>query len=105
MSTPSTPLERARAKRDGLERKLIRYPDFHLYLIAKAEPDRARMKRGMMEIPSFRLWCELTNTVEYLDAFSRSAPKDGNRTPARRIFFLEPNHAWGVRANRNRRMP
>ena len=65
MSTPvETPLERARAKLEQVERELKKCPDFQLYLVAKSRKDRARMKRLLMEIPKFRIWRILTNSVE-----------------------------------------
>jgi hypothetical protein len=59
-----TPLERARAKLEQIERELKKYPDFQLYLVAKSRKDRARMKRLLMEIPKFRLWRILTKSLE-----------------------------------------
>jgi hypothetical protein len=57
------PLRRAQAKVSDLERELRKSPDFQLYLIASSG-DRARMKPILMEIPSFRLWCALADSVE-----------------------------------------
>jgi hypothetical protein len=57
------PLDRALAKRDQLENGLKKSPDFQLYLLVKSPSDRARMKRLLMEIPSFRLWRTLTNSI------------------------------------------
>jgi len=57
------PLDRALAKRDRLENRLKKCPDFQLYLLVKSPRDRARMKRLLMEIPSFRLWRTLSNSI------------------------------------------
>lgn len=59
-----TPFKSARARREDLERELQKCPDFQLYLIAKSPKDRARMKRLLMEIPNFRLWRALSNSIE-----------------------------------------
>jgi hypothetical protein len=65
MSTPDeTPLQRARAKLRQIERELKKSPDFQLYIIAKSQGDRARMKRVLMQIPNFRLWRVLKISVE-----------------------------------------
>jgi hypothetical protein len=60
----NTPLERARAKLEQIERELKKSPDFQLYMIAKTQNDRARMRRVLMEIPLFRLWRILTTSVK-----------------------------------------
>jgi hypothetical protein len=60
----NTPLERARAKLEQIERELKKSPDFQLYMIAKTQHDRARMRRVLMKIPLFRLWRILTNSVK-----------------------------------------
>jgi hypothetical protein len=60
----NTPLERARAKCEQLERELGRSPDFQLYLLTKSRLDRARMESVLMEIPQFVLWRTLTRSVE-----------------------------------------
>jgi hypothetical protein len=57
------PSDRALAKRDRLESRLKKCPDFQLYLLVKSPSDRARMKRLLMEIPSFRLWRALTHSI------------------------------------------
>jgi hypothetical protein len=59
-----TPLERARAKLEQVERELKKCPDFQLYLVSNSLKDRARMKRLLMEIPNFRLWRTLANSIE-----------------------------------------
>ena len=56
-----TPIDRARAKIEELERELRKSPDFQLYLIAKTRQYRARMKRMLMHIPIFKLWLMLRN--------------------------------------------
>ena len=62
-----TPLERAQAKCEQLERKLKRSPDFQLYLLTKSLRDRARMENLLMEIPQFALWRKLARSVESVD--------------------------------------
>jgi hypothetical protein len=64
MSLAETPLDRARAKREQLERELRKSPDFQLYLVVKSRNGRARMESLLMEIPAFRLWRTLTNSIE-----------------------------------------
>jgi len=59
----STPLARAQAKLREIEQELGKYPDFQLYLIAKADKDRARMERLLMAIPAFALWSKLRDSV------------------------------------------
>jgi hypothetical protein len=60
MSIPEdTPLKRAQAKLEQIESQLRKCPDFQLYLLARSPIGRARMKRLLMEIPSFRLWYPL----------------------------------------------
>lgn len=59
----STPLARAQAKLQEIERELGKYPDFQLYLIAKTRKDRARMERLLMSIPAFALWRKLRDSV------------------------------------------
>jgi hypothetical protein len=43
------PLDRARVRREQLERELKKCPDFQLYLITEARGDRARMEHLLME--------------------------------------------------------
>ena len=59
-----TPLDRAQAKRERVERELKKCPDFQLYLLAKSRQDLARMERLLMQIPTFRLWRTLANSIE-----------------------------------------
>ena len=66
-----TPLERAQAKCEQLERELRRSPDFHLYLLTKSLRDRARMESVLMDIPQFALWRTLTRSVESVEASDR----------------------------------
>jgi hypothetical protein len=68
MSNEALPLDRAQARREQLERKLKKSPDFQLYLITKTPNDRARMERLLMEDPSFRLWRVLTNSIAIANA-------------------------------------
>jgi hypothetical protein len=64
MSTSiESPLARAWTKLDQIERELKKSPDFQLYIIARPGKDRARMRRVLMQIPHFRLWRVLTNSV------------------------------------------
>jgi hypothetical protein len=62
-SLENLPLDRARVRRDQLERELKKCPDFQLYLITEAPGDRAWMERLLMENPSFTLWRQLTNVI------------------------------------------
>ena len=55
-----TPLQRAEAKREQLERELRKCPDFQLYLLTKSRRGRERMESVLMEIPQFALWRTLT---------------------------------------------
>jgi|HubBroStandDraft_6_1064221.scaffolds.fasta_scaffold545163_2 hypothetical protein len=80
-----TPLSRAQAKCEQLERELKKCPDFHLYLIAQSREDRKRMERTLMTIPHFRLWhalkdsargAKLYNTDDDGPDASRSRPQD-----------------------------
>jgi len=59
-----TPLDRAQAKREQIERELRKCPDFQLYLLTKSRKERARMGRLLMEIPNFRLWRALSTSIE-----------------------------------------
>ena len=68
MSNEALPLDRAQARREQLERKLKKSPDFQLYLITKTPNDRARMERLLMEDPGFRLWRILTNSIAIANA-------------------------------------
>ena len=61
--TEETPLERARARREHIERELLKCPDFQLYLLTKAHDDRTRMERLLEQNPSFRLWRTLTESI------------------------------------------
>jgi hypothetical protein len=59
-----TPLQRAQAKCEQLERELRRSPDFQLYLLTKSRLDQARMESVLMEIPQFALWRALIKSVK-----------------------------------------
>src|SRR5947207_9480439 len=59
-----TPLDRAQAKREQIERELRKCPDFQLYLLTQSRNDRARMERLLMDIPNFRLWRTLGTSIE-----------------------------------------
>jgi hypothetical protein len=66
-----TSLERVCAKLEQIERELTKSPDFQLYLIARSPKHRARMERLLMEIPHFRLWRILINSVRHARPPSR----------------------------------
>jgi hypothetical protein len=68
-----TPLHRAQAKRERIERELKKCPDFQLYLLAKSRKDLARMERLLMQIPTFRLWRTLANSIELWRTLANSA--------------------------------
>ena len=68
MSNEALPLDRAQARREQLERKLKKSPDFQLYLITKTPNDQARMERLLMEDPGFRLWRVRTNSIAIANA-------------------------------------
>jgi hypothetical protein len=76
---PETPLERAQAKRERIERELKKCPDFQLYLIAKSRKDLARMERLLMQIPMFRIWRTLANSIELWRTLANSAERAGPR--------------------------
>jgi hypothetical protein len=59
----STPLARAQAKIEEIERELRKCPDFQLYLIANDPHDRLRMERVLLAIPNFELWFTLKNSI------------------------------------------
>lgn len=56
-------LQLASAKVAELERELKKCPDFHLYLVTKTLRDRERMKRILLEIPIFKLWLALSDSI------------------------------------------
>jgi len=58
-----TPLDRARAKVEEIERELKKYPDFHLYLLARTREERSRMELLLSAIPAFDLWHKLQNSI------------------------------------------
>jgi len=60
-----TPLQRALAKCQQLERELRKSPDFQLYLLTRSRLDRARMENILLEIPQFKLWHTLRRSVEH----------------------------------------
>jgi hypothetical protein len=62
------PLDRARLRREQLERELRKCPDFQLYLITRTRDHRARMEHVLMENPGFKLWRLLTNSIAMADA-------------------------------------
>ena len=69
-----TPLDRAQAKREQIERELRKCPDFQLYLLTKSRKERARMGRLLMEIPNFRLWRALSTSIEREQRSRQRAP-------------------------------
>lgn len=58
-----TPLARAQANLQELERELGKHPDFQFYLLAKTEQDRTRMEAILVSIPAFGLWYKLRNAI------------------------------------------
>jgi len=64
----STPLARAQARLEEIERELRKYPDFQLYLIARTREDLARMERLLINIPAFALWQKLRNSIMFATA-------------------------------------
>jgi hypothetical protein len=84
MSLAETPLDRARAKSEQLERELRKSPDFQLYLVVKSRNGRAQMESLLMEIPAFRLWRTLANSIELAcrrSAVSMPAGGSGMKLP------------------------
>jgi hypothetical protein len=79
MSLAETPLDRARAKCEQLERELRKSPDFQLYLFANSRKNRTRMERLLVEIPAFRLWRALSCSIEC----TRERPAVSMRVPGR----------------------
>ena len=69
------PIDRAWSKREELERELKKCPDFQLYLMTKSQQDRARMERLLLEVPNFRLWHVLTNSIKWASACDISTEK------------------------------
>jgi hypothetical protein len=67
----ATPLARALAKLDEIERELKKLPDFHLYLLARTDKERARMEAILIRIPAFELWRKLRNSIALADEPSR----------------------------------
>lgn len=59
----TTPIARARAKLEEIERELRKHPDFQLYLLTNAEHERARMEAILLSIPAFNLWHKLCRSV------------------------------------------
>jgi hypothetical protein len=56
-------LDRARAKRDQIERELKKCPDFQLYLLTRLPGDRTRMEQLLDQNPRFRLWRVLAEVI------------------------------------------
>ena len=63
------PIDRAWSKREELERELKKCPDFQLYLMTTSQKDRARMERLLLEVPNFRLWHVLTNSIKWAGTY------------------------------------
>ena len=55
--------DRARAKRDQIERELKKCPDFQLYLLARSLGDRMRMEQLLDQNPRFKLWRVLAGSI------------------------------------------
>jgi hypothetical protein len=72
------PLHRVRARCEQLACELKKSPDFQLYLLAQSPHDRARMERLLLEIPAFRLWHKLSNSIG--PAYSRLAGSTSTAT-------------------------
>lgn len=87
-----TPLDRARARRDRVERELKQSPDFQLYLIATSPDDRRRMERLLIQIPTFRLWCMLTDSLQRAHARGRFT----SGGPERSVLFDALPKEWRV---------
>jgi len=77
-----TPLERAHAKCEEIERELRKSPDFQLYLITTSRKDRARMERLLNEMPEFWLWRTLKRAIERSTrkSFAPKAVQNRSRT-------------------------
>jgi hypothetical protein len=72
---PETPLSRAQAQRERIESELRKSPDFQLYLIVKSRKDLARMERQLMQIPTFRIWRTLANSIELWRTLANSTER------------------------------
>ena len=49
--------------RAAIENELRKSPDFQLYFLTAASPDRERMERLLAKLPPFRAWRRLSETV------------------------------------------
>ncbi len=77
-----SPLARAQAKCEQIEQELRKHLDFQFYLVCHSRQDRARMRRVLMEIPSFRLWRALKNAIEQAQRRCASVPQTAMRRGA-----------------------
>jgi hypothetical protein len=62
-SRATAPLDRARIRRDEIERELKKCPDFQLYLLTTSSVARARMERHLTQNPDFKLWRALSDRI------------------------------------------
>jgi hypothetical protein len=76
-----TQQDRARAKRDGIERELKKCPDFQLYLLTKSLKDRMRMERLLDQNPRFRLWRVLAGIDRDKDRANLHEPSAWSQSP------------------------
>jgi len=58
-----SPLKRAQAKCEELERELRKCSDFRLYLTSRTPGDQARMEVLLKPLPGFVLWYDLTHSI------------------------------------------
>ncbi len=65
---PQTPLEHAKANREQIKAELAKSPDFQLYQLTRSAHDRARMERLLRQVPAFRLWRLLTQSIDRAEA-------------------------------------
>ncbi len=87
-------MDRAQIKRELIERELIerelnKCPDFQLYSVIKSGRDRARMKHLLMQIPNFRLWHALTNSIERARRQFAVSPSSGHTPPAAHLRDID----------------
>jgi len=69
----STPLDRARAKLEQIERELTKYPEFHLFLLAKTREERRCVEALLIAIPAFDLWRKLYTSISATSDLSVSS--------------------------------
>ncbi len=69
--SPQRLLEHDKTKLEQIESELKKSPDFQLYLLTRAPKDRARMERVLLQVPSFRLWRSLTQSIDRAETSAR----------------------------------